>query len=83
MKGTGFGSFEGKIVVKVAERDIAAAQDKSGVAPGRRAGDDAHGYLVLPWTITRRGDDETVIFKLGHMLGYEINWQVVWAESEY
>ena len=83
MKGTGFGSFEGKIVVKVAERDIAAAQAKSGVAPERRAGDDAHGYLVLPWTITRRGDDETVIFKLGHMLGYEINWQVVWAESEY
>lgn len=83
MKGTGFGSFEGKIVVKVAERDIAAAQAKSGVAPERRAGDDAHGYLVLPWTITRRGDDETVIFKLSHMLGYEINWQVVWAESEY
>lgn len=53
MKGTGFGSFVGRIVLKVAERDIAAAQDKSGVTPERRA-----------------GDDETVIFELGHMLGY-------------
>jgi hypothetical protein len=83
MKGTGFGSFDGKIVVKVAERDIAAAQDKSGVAPEWRTGDDEHGYFVLPWTVTRLGDDETVIFELSHMLGYEIKWEVLWAESEY
>ncbi len=83
MKGTGFGSFEGRIVVKVSEGDIVAVQDKSGVAPERRAGDDGHGYFILPWTITRRGDDETVIFELGHMLGYAIKWQVLWAESEY
>lgn len=83
MKGTGFGSFVGRIVVKVNKRDIAAARDKSGVAPELRACDDEHGYFVLPWPVTRIGDDETVLFELGHLLGCEFRWQVLWAESEY
>lgn len=83
MKGTGFGSFEGIIVVRVAEKDILVVQEKTGVTPERRAGDDSHGYFVLPWTVFRRGDDETILFELGNMLGDTIDWRINWAESQY
>lgn len=83
MKGTGFGSWECSIVVKVAKSDIAVVREKLEISTERHSDDEEYGYFVVAMTLARRGDDEAIIVQLGHMLGYELKWQVIWSESDY
>jgi hypothetical protein len=83
MKGTGFGSYKATIVIRVARKDIVTAQEKAGVEPEWRSGEECSVYFVLPLKVSRIADDETIMFELYHKLGSTFEWEVIWADSEY
>lgn len=86
MKSNGFGRFQQKIIVHVANDHAEAAGRKLGLEPFKTEGDPARAYFEWTRLTARPGNDEDVVFDLFMMLGDthdDIDWHIEWSASTY
>ncbi|MDM7459320.1 MAG: metallophosphoesterase [Paracoccus sp. (in: a-proteobacteria)] len=80
---TGWGSFVMEIVVWTPKGYEEHVKKALGLTPGYRADDPDGAYYFWQPTHSRRGDDETLVWTLAHLLPAEVPWRIIWEESLY
>ena len=83
MKSNGYGSCIQEIIVKVPLDRIDDAIRDLELEPFKR--DDSFAYFGVHLTSTRRGDDETVMYEIDHLLSsiQMGTWKIDWDNSHY
>lgn len=86
MKSNGFGRFQQKVIVHVAEDHARAVAEKLRLEPFKTEGDPARAYFEWTRLTARPGNDQDVVWDLAMMLGESsepIDWHIDWSASTY
>ena len=72
-----------QIVIRLEKPVIQSFLDENNCTVIRQ--DDDHVYILEPARNRYKGDDETIVFDLGHGLfkNYDGKYSIVWEESDY
>lgn len=83
MKTNGYGSYVQNIVINVKLSQVSEMSEALKTEPTSINTVMGYASFTVSLTSIRKLDDETVVYKLGHILPTGINWRVDWNKSEY
>ena len=84
-KSNGYGSFNPEIIVRVDRAHAQHVKDTLAVSPFRTSEDDSYSDFKWVARAPKRGDDEYLVYYLGHLLNDIPHdaYKIMWDESKY
>ena len=83
MKSTGFGTFIYEICIHVDAIHIPLLKNELNIDPFFVDGDKGSASYIIEIRNRKRGDDESVVWELMHIIPKDVLYVIDWTKSDY